>query len=339
MEAQEAKGLSISPIWSVRLHFIKLDIRATYALLKAEGLFAGSEAAFLADFTPATKAAFNLSKLVTAASGLEFSGLLETDGVALCVHFRRDKTAAEVAADEQREQGGPRASLRPRTAMRRARAAPSGSSASAPRRRRRSRRAGKRGGRRRPQLAATPRSVETTSRTNDPNPEDPPQQYVAPVLADGTLAHDPGNNPNVTYTVHIVAGKKVRRRFTIGRYYKDSGVKALQRHTAERLKGVQAEQATLDEATLDGQPGRSATTACGSTPAALGSCAPLEGALDTYGTIRRRNVRLDAGWRSAKLASTFRRRIVPPSPYGRVKPAADPRKVRCDAVSSERTEK
>jgi len=61
---------------------------------------------------------------------------------------------------------------------------------------------------------------------------------VPPVLADGALSHDPSNNPNVTYTVHIVAGKKIRRRFTIGRC-KDSGVKALQRHTAGWLEGVQ----------------------------------------------------------------------------------------------------
>jgi len=71
LENREAKGFSVSPIWDVRAHFIKLDTTATFALLEAEGLFAGNLPAFRADPTPATENAFRLDKLVAARSGLK----------------------------------------------------------------------------------------------------------------------------------------------------------------------------------------------------------------------------------------------------------------------------
>jgi len=164
LEAREAKGFSISPIWSVRSHFINLDFRATYALLKAEGHFAGNEAACRAEPMPAIEAAFNLGKL-TARSDLVFSGLLETDGVALCVHFRRNKTAAEVAADEQREQG--RAKSKLEAADRKAARARRLLGALALRADKKARRA---------EAAAARRDAQERGDDDSDDPEDPPQQ-------------------------------------------------------------------------------------------------------------------------------------------------------------------
>ena len=69
--------------------------------MKKAKLFSGDLKSFKADADNQWRRAFNLDKM--RISSFKSTGLIETDGIALCVHFRRDKTPAERKADEDKE--------------------------------------------------------------------------------------------------------------------------------------------------------------------------------------------------------------------------------------------
>jgi hypothetical protein len=156
--------------------------------------------------------------------------MLETDGVGLCAHFKRSKTLDELREDERHK--GEAAKSKLATADRKAARERSPERVKQERNAKRAKTVAEK---KAAKAAAVEKGVERPENTQAP---------------DGLLSQDPGVNPNVTYTVHIVNGRKVRRRFTIGRWYKESGVTRLQKLTTGWLKGIQREQATLDEISL-----------------------------------------------------------------------------------------
>ena len=248
LESHDAKLFSLTPYWGIRSHFIKLDTDAMYGLMKSEGLYRGNLAAFKEDAVTQFESVFKLSGLLSKK--WTFSRMVETDGVALCVHFKRPKSDEELvsmeAAEAKRARNNVVASEKRATRARSPErveaefAAAKAAKAEAAR------------------VRANQRAKEARQRKKlgIPEPEKPSKKEAParptgrPVLRDGDLSQDPGNNPNVTYTVHIVNGRKVKKRFTIGRYYTQSGVKRLQKRTGTWLRGVQRHQDTVDEVSL-----------------------------------------------------------------------------------------
>ncbi len=253
LEDRGARLFSITPVWDIRAHFIKFDTDAMHGLMHAEGLYAGNRKAFKADAVQQFESVLHLSGLATKQ--WHFSRMVETDGVALCVHFKRSKSAEEmeamdaaaekvsrnkvVAADKRAaRERSPERVLRELQATKAARAAKNKA--------------------RKAEVAAAkkkaPQSEESPCKPGDcscPDGHETGACLVArPVLREGDMAQDPGNNPNVTYVVHIVKGKPVRRRFTIGRYYTKAGVKRLQCRTTHWLEDVQREQNQLDDVSV-----------------------------------------------------------------------------------------
>ena len=253
LEDNEGKLFCLTPIWSIKSHFIKFDTDAMFGLMNAEELYRGNHDAFKDDSVTQFESVFKLQGL--ACKDWTFSRMVETDGVALCVHFRRPKTEQEIRDMKAKEAekaknkviAADKKSVRERSPERvqrefaEAKAAKKLAAKQRTKEKAKARYEAKKAGTYKPAKDAKPPTAdEATTAPSIPRP----------VLKDGDLSQDPGNNPNVSYTVHIVNGKKVRRRFTIGRYYTEGGVKRHQRRTAGWLQSVQAEQDTLDDISL-----------------------------------------------------------------------------------------
>ena len=234
LEDEGTKLYSVTPIWKIRSHFIKLDTDALFGLMNAEELYRGNHEAFKADSVTQFESVFKLSGL--ASKQWRFSRMVETDGVTLSVHFKRSKTAAEMQALQERKRA--RVTSKLEAAERKATRARSPARLKAERAAANEQRKLERNRAKATQSAKCQPTVPVGA------------NHEAPELQDGDLSQDPGVSPNITYTVHIVNGKKVRRRYTIGRYNFENGVKRLNRRTALWLQSVQKEQSTLDEISL-----------------------------------------------------------------------------------------
>jgi len=228
LEDRGAKVFCICPVWDIRAHFIKIDTDALYGLMKSEGLYGGNLDQFKEDAILQFSTVFRTGPLATKK--WRFSRMVETDGVSMCAHFRRGKTPAELAAEEIATDA--RAKSKLESASRKAARERSPERCKAER------------------LAANAAKKAAKEAAKKAEPTIAPPGAAAPVVLDGDLSQDPGVSPNVSYSVHAVNRKLVRRRFTIGRYYTEGGVKRLQRRTAIWLAGVQAQQDRIDEISL-----------------------------------------------------------------------------------------
>ena len=161
-----------------------------------------------------------------------FNRMVETDGVAMCAHFLRPKTDAELESVATKKEN--RARTRLEAATRKAERERS------PERVKRERNA------KRVKTIAEKKAAKKLSAATPL----PPPAASRPQHRHGDVGIDPGVSPNVAYAVHILHGKVKRRRFTIGRYYHDSGVKKLQAQTQVWLRGVQAAQSTVDDISI-----------------------------------------------------------------------------------------
>ena len=236
LESEGAKLYSITPVWKIRSHFIKLDTDAMFGLMNAEKLYRGNHDAFKEDSVAQFESVFKLSGLVS--NRWTFSRMVETDGVTLSVHFKRSKTEGEIRSIEEKKKLRARSKLD--AADRKETRARSPERLKAERAETRERKKKERA------------EAKAHKKGGDAPKERPKSEETKqdPELRDGDLSQDPGVSPNITYTVHIVDGKKVRRRFTIGRYNVENGVKRLNRRTALWLESVQHEQSLLDDISL-----------------------------------------------------------------------------------------
>jgi hypothetical protein len=269
LENNGAKVFAIVPQFAIRSHFIKLDTVAMYGLMKAEQLFKGNLDDFKADAVTQFESVLKLDGLVAKRQGWKFSRMVETDGVALCVHFKRFKTADELIQDLRRKEAKATSMLataekkaaRERSPERVQREFKQAKDLRKAERDIVKERAKREKADKRAEEAARLKAMTKEERAEEKQclkdeaalakeQAKMAKDAYAPSYEDGDLSEDPGVSPNVTYTVHIVKGKKVRRRFTIGRYNHENGVNRLQHRTGIWLRGVQKEQATLDEVSV-----------------------------------------------------------------------------------------
>ena len=269
LEEKGAKVYSVVPQFAIRSHFIKLDTDAMYGLMKAEQLYKGNLDDFKADAVTQFESVLDLDGLVTKKQGWKFSRMVETDGVALCVHFKRFKTADELLHDLRRKEAKQTSMLataekkaaRDRSPERLQREFKDAKDRRKAEREIEKDRAKREAAEQRAKEAARLKAMTKEQRAEEKQrlkdeaklakeQAKLAKETYAPSYKDGDLSEDPGVSPNVTYTVHIVKGKKVRRRFTIGRYNHENGVKRLQHRTGVWLQNVQKEQATLDEVSV-----------------------------------------------------------------------------------------
>ena len=233
LEVHDEARFHLTPHFGVKMHYITIDTDALYGIMKAAGLYGGNIKSFRNDSAEQWGSVFKTTGLAT--SQWTFSRTIETDGVACSIHFTRDRTQAEIA--EANRRASDKAARKQATLERKATRARSPE-------------------RMKQELAAKRKTAAAQKRKmkQEPPPPPPPApvdpHWHAPCPPDGTLGEDPGVSPNVTYTVHMVNGQRKRRRFTVGRYYSEGGVKRLQARTATWLSGIQAEQDTLTDVHL-----------------------------------------------------------------------------------------
>jgi hypothetical protein len=259
LEVHDAKLFCLTPIWSIKSHFVEFDTDAMHGIMHAECLYRGNLASFRSD-SEHTEEQF-LSVFETkglASKEWKFSNNVQTDGVALCVHFKRQKSEEEIAnmkiKEAERAKNNVIAAEKkaareriPERVKREFEEAKALKKLAAEKKKEAKKEEAKK-------LRAAKREAKKNGLLEELKAEKPednaPKDVPRPVLLDGDLSQDPGNNPNITYTVHIVNGKKIKRRMTIGRYYTEGGVKRLQHRTSVWQKNVQADHDLLDEISL-----------------------------------------------------------------------------------------
>jgi len=109
------KRFNVVPMCNIKSHFVSTDSRVLYGIMKGiSPEFNGNREEF-SDENRETywKNIFNFKRLKMSEQKW-FTGLIETDGVALCVHYRRLKKdragpplAAPVTKDEDEKEAGP----------------------------------------------------------------------------------------------------------------------------------------------------------------------------------------------------------------------------------------
>lgn len=258
-EENDAKLFCLTPIWSIKSHFVEFDTDAMHGLMHAEGLYKGNLASFRSDPQHIEEQFLSVfSTKGLASKEWKFSMNVQTDGVALCVHFKRQKSDDEIAnmkikAAERAKNNVVAAEKKaarersPERLQREFEEAKALKKLAAEKKKEAKKEEAKK-------LRAAKREAKKNGVPEEPKADKPkdeaPEAAPRPVLQDGDLSQDPGNNPNITYTVHMVNGKMIKRRMTIGRYYTEGGVKRLQHRTSVWQKNVQAEHDILDEVSL-----------------------------------------------------------------------------------------
>ena len=90
-ESIDAKLFSIVPVCHVKRHFIALDTWSLFGVLKEAGLAGGSAQDFYAMRDEQWRSVFKIEQL--QGQNCSFAHSIETDGIALCVHFDRPRRA------------------------------------------------------------------------------------------------------------------------------------------------------------------------------------------------------------------------------------------------------
>ena len=83
------KLLNIVPISTIKSHFITIDTKVFYGIMRSMELFKGSEIEFRTLAIEQWTSVFDIDKL--RGKNKTFTGTIETDGVLLCTHFMRPK--------------------------------------------------------------------------------------------------------------------------------------------------------------------------------------------------------------------------------------------------------
>ena len=107
--SEHAKSFSIAPILRIKRHFVTIDTTGLFSMMKKAGLVNDDKKVFASMRDEHFQSAFCLTKLFPGVwkekermkKGDVFSGkkesrkfgyMVETDGVSLCVHFKKEKT-------------------------------------------------------------------------------------------------------------------------------------------------------------------------------------------------------------------------------------------------------
>ena len=93
---------SLAPLCAIRRHFLRIDTRLLHSLMKRAGLVSCDEKTFREMAEHHWGSTFNTQRLGSGTK--RFSGLVDTDGVALCVHFKQVRPEGEGRS----KQGGTR---------------------------------------------------------------------------------------------------------------------------------------------------------------------------------------------------------------------------------------
>lgn len=271
-ESIGTRRFPLTPVFGIRSHFMKVDTNVLYGMVTEAGLFSGNLRSFrdgvedqwgsifcLRDAARVRDAKRQPRKRL-ASDKWRFTNLVETNGVAICVHFRRELTpeevharqlakdeklaarvaarAARIAAMDEKESKRAAAAA-DKLAKKRAKDAFAALKLSDPaewKRQNAERRA-----------TAKARREAGDRPPGRPRPGGPagPTAYAPPPLVNGVVACDPGCE-NIAYTIHIVDGKEVRRRLTRGQYFTEGKVRALNKQTRAWQMHLRAAQAQLD---------------------------------------------------------------------------------------------
>ena len=91
---EDTKRFNIAPISHIKRHFLTIDTEVLYSLMKNTNLV--NKKVKLADFSALKDehfgSVFNLKGLTNG----EFSHMIETDGVSVCIHFKKPKVESKV---------------------------------------------------------------------------------------------------------------------------------------------------------------------------------------------------------------------------------------------------
>jgi hypothetical protein len=98
-----ARRFSLAPIAALGSRFITIDIQVLHDMMRHAGLTNDSLQVFQQRKDYEFRAAFDLRRLETGPWKFSDSHLIETDGVSMCVHLRRDLTLEEIANAERTE--------------------------------------------------------------------------------------------------------------------------------------------------------------------------------------------------------------------------------------------
>jgi hypothetical protein len=109
------KRFNVVPMWKVKSHFVTIDSSVLYGITKeiSPEFIVSRENFTRENLETYWKNIFNFKRLRVSKQKL-FTGMVETDGVAMCVHYRRLKkdrpvppSAAPVTKDEEKEEADP----------------------------------------------------------------------------------------------------------------------------------------------------------------------------------------------------------------------------------------
>jgi hypothetical protein len=100
LQAIRAKEFVMVPVAAVRMHHIAIDNSVLFGILKEVGDVQGSDEAFASLADAHWSSTFRVSALM-GGEPREFTRLVETDGVDLCMHQMRPKTPTELFEAQQ----------------------------------------------------------------------------------------------------------------------------------------------------------------------------------------------------------------------------------------------
>lgn len=257
-ESHDVKVFPLTPIYDIRSHFIKIDTVTLYGIMKEENKYRGNLSQFKEDAEVQWSTVFKTTGLASKKWSPSF--LVETDGVSLCTHFKRQKNAKELkimddakaakaarierwlcdkdsriakrdAAEAKREAA--RLAKEEKKTLKQEMDALKISNPVEHKR-----------------LMCIKRADAKLAREQAgpkvKKPEAPKEvlpDYSPPPLVNGCAAVDPGAS-NISFVGQVVDGKIVTTRFTKGRYYTDGGVRKLAKMTRRW-------QESLDTSELD----------------------------------------------------------------------------------------
>ena len=84
-QLDDEKKFTLAPVSHIKRHFLTIDTRALYFIMKNRGLFSGNLGKFEESRDEYFARCFEYSELRKCGT---FSHMLQTDGMSVCFHFR-----------------------------------------------------------------------------------------------------------------------------------------------------------------------------------------------------------------------------------------------------------
>ena len=271
-ETHDFKVFPLTPIYNIRAHFMKIDSVTLYGIMKEGNIYGGNLAQFKEDAEVQWGTVFNTSGL--ASKKWSPTLLVETDGVSLCTHFRRQKNPKElkIMQDEKAAKASRLERWLHDKESRLAKRDAAESRREVARMAKEEKRTLKNdmdalkisnpveykrlmSVRRADNKLAREKAGPKVKKVREPTED--VLDYSPPPLVDGCAAVDPGVS-NISFVGQVVNGKIVTSRFTKGRYYTEGGVRQLAKLTlrwqesldTSELDKVSAKTASLERLTL-----------------------------------------------------------------------------------------